>query len=271
MRIACVFIFSLILLPCARAVELTDEARIAFDQYISNFEAHRFKSAEFMRADGDVHIQKEVKAGQIVIVPGPNNGETQVKGGLIHDWIGDVFFPGATLNRVLALIQDYNRQKTIYPDIQDSRVKSHEGDDFRVYLRIMKSKMMMTDVLNTDHEIRFTRLDATHAYCRAHSTRIAEVSDPGTPKEHELPVGKDRGMLWRMNGYWFLQERDGGVYGEFEAITLSRDIPMVMGKLLGPLLHGVPVESLRSSLEKTKQAIAEGERTGATKSGSAGI
>jgi hypothetical protein len=72
-------------------------------------------------------------------------------------------------------------------------------------------------------------------------------------------------MLWRMNGYWFFEERDGGVYAEFESITLTRDIPALMGKILGPVLHGVPVESLRASLERTKQALAVKETTGAVK------
>jgi hypothetical protein len=267
MRITCVLTVALILLPAARAVELTDETRTAFDQYISNFEAHRFKNTPFIRVDDSPHLQQEVKNGQVAIVPGPSNGENQVKGGLIHDWIGDVFFPGVTLDRVLSAIQDYNRQKTIYPDIQDSRIKGHNGDDFTVYLRIMKSKMMMTDVLNTDHTIHFTRVDSNRAYCSSHSTRIAEVSDAGTSREHELPVGKDRGILWRMNGYWFFEERDGGVYAEFESITLSRDIPAIMSKILGPVLHGVPVESLRSSLERTKQAMAVKETTGVVKAG----
>jgi hypothetical protein len=45
------------------------------------------------------------------------------------------------------------------------------------------------------------------SYSRAYSTRVAEVTDPGTPREHELPVGKDRGLLWRLFGYWFYEER----------------------------------------------------------------
>ena len=44
---------------------------------------------------------------------------------------------------------------------------------------------------------------------RSYSTRISEVSDPGKPTEHELAVGKDRGLLWRVNGNWFFEERDG--------------------------------------------------------------
>ena len=41
-----------------------------------------------------------------------------------------------------------------------------------------------------------------------------------------------------------------------KSITLSRDIPFGMGKVLGPILHNVPAESLRSSLAKTRSAVS---------------
>jgi hypothetical protein len=43
---------------------------------------------------------------------------------------------------------------------------------------------------------------------------------------------------------------------EYESVTLSRDIPFGMGKVLGPILHNVPAEALRSSLEKTRRAVS---------------
>jgi hypothetical protein len=58
-----------------------------------------------------------------------------------------------------------------------------------------------------------------------------------------------------MNGYGFFEERDGGVYVESEEISLSRDIPFGMGKLFGAILHSVPAESLRNSVEETRRAI----------------
>jgi hypothetical protein len=42
---------------------------------------------------------------------------------------------------------------------------------------------------------------------------------------------------------------------ESEAVSLSRDIPFGMGNVLGPILHSVPAESLRNSLEQTRRAI----------------
>ena len=134
-------------------------------------------------------------------------------------------------------------------------VRAHTGNDFSVFMRIVKSKFFLSDVLNTEHEIHFIPLDAKRVYSRAYSTRVAEVTDPGTPREHELPVGKDRGLLWRLFGYWFYEERDGGVIVECESVTLTRDVPFGMGHLLSPIIHGLPAESLRKGLESTRRAV----------------
>jgi hypothetical protein len=167
-----------------------------------------------------------------------------------------VFIPAATLAKTLTVVKDYPRHDIIYkPEVAAARILSRQGDDFRVYLRIVKAKFLVSAVLNSEHEIQFVQLDPTRIYSRSYSRRISEVSDPGKPSEHELPVGKDRGLLWRMNGYWFFDERDGGVYVESEAVSLSRDIPFGMGNVMGPILHSVPAESLRNSLDKTRRAI----------------
>ena len=58
----------------------------------------------------------------------------------------------------------------------------------------------------------------------AKSTRIQELVNPGKSNEHLLPEGHDRGLLWRLYGYWFYEERDGGVYVECESLSLTRDV-----------------------------------------------
>jgi hypothetical protein len=70
-----------------------------------------------------------------------------------------------------------------------------------------------------------------------------------------LPVGQDRGLLWRLHGYWFYEERGGGVYITCESITLTRDIPFGLGALLSPVIHDLPGEALRKSLEQSRRAV----------------
>ena len=81
---------------------------------------------------------------------------TAVPNGLVHDWVGSVFIPGATLERTLAMVQDYDHHKDVYkPEVIDSRVISHTGNDFHIYLRLLKKKVI-TVVLNSEHDVKYT-------------------------------------------------------------------------------------------------------------------
>ena len=126
---------------------------------------------------------------------------------------------------------------------------------FRVYLRFYMKKVI-TVVVNSEHEVRFSWPAADRAQSRIHSLRIAEVEDPDTPGEREMPVGQDGGYLWRLNTYWRFLERDGGTYIQCEAISLTRAIPLGLGWLVGPFVTSIPRESLTFTLETTRKTLA---------------
>ena len=182
-------------------------------------------------------------------------GEIEVPRGLIHHWVGDVFIPGASLRQVLDLVEDYNHHQDFYkPEIARSRLLSRDGNDFKIFYRVRKRKII-TVTLDTEHDVRYTRLDDSDWYSRSVSTRIAEVENAGRPDEREKPAGHDGGFLWRINSYWRFVERDGGVYVECESISLTRDIPTGLGWLIGPFVTGIPKESLESTLGGTRSAV----------------
>ena len=241
-----------------RAAELRKETVDAFDHYVADLEARleRRWHGDGFRWSDSLPQRDQLTRGTTLIEPALGHGNTEIKGGMIQDWIGAIFIPSASLPGVLAVAQDYQHHNEIYkPEIASAFVRSHTGNDFAVYMRIVKSKLFLSDVLNTEHEIHFVPIDPKRVYSRAYSTRIAEVSDPGKPGERELPIGKDRGLLWRMYGYWFFEERDGGVVVECESVTLTRDVPFGMGKLLSPIIRELPAESLRKGLESTRKAV----------------
>jgi hypothetical protein len=201
-------------------------------------------------------LRQQLLNGAVIARPLEGNGIVPLKGGLVQDWRGAVFIPHATLRDVLAVVQDFAHHQDFYrPDIANAKIESRQGDDFLVFMRIVKAKFLLSDVLNTEQTIQFVRLDPQRVYSRARSKRINEVAAPGQSSEHELPIGQDRGLLWRLYGYWFYEERDGGVYITCESITLTRDIPFGMATLLGPVIHDLPGEALRKSLEQTRRAV----------------
>jgi hypothetical protein len=252
--------FAVLLAGTCFAVDLSNDTAAAFDRYIAATESglqQRFHGDRFLGVNDSPEWREKLRRGTPLVQPVQTNGLVAIKGGLIQDWTGAVFVPNATLKQVLAVVQDYEHHKDIYkPEIADAKIRSRSGDQFEVYMRIVKTKLWISDVLNTEQEMKFTTLDAHRVYSRASSLRIAEVIDPGQKGEHELPVGKDRGLLWRIYGYWFFEEGDGGVYVACESITLTRDLPFPFGKLLGPIVRDLPGESLRDSLEQTKKAVS---------------
>jgi hypothetical protein len=240
------------------AVELKQETIEAFDHYTAELETHlgpRWHGTHFLWSDDEPEVRDKLQAGSIVVRPGNGNGLISVKNGLIQDWIGAVFLPHCSLKTVLGIVQDYDHDKDIHkPEIADSRMESHQGDDFQIFLRIVKTKFFLSIVVNSEHKVHFTILDEQKAYSRSYSTRIAEVSEPGKKGERELPVGNDRGLLWRLYNYWFFEQRDGGVYVTCQSVSLTRDMPFGMGKLLSPIIHDLPGESLQLSLEQLRKA-----------------
>ena len=235
----------------------------AFNQYVTKAEARithsRGKATSFFAIDELAAGQRaqtmaRLQSGEVVA---EKMGETPspIPGGLIHDWVGTVFIPQATVAQVLSLIQDYDHSSRYYsPDVMQSRLVSHHGDDFHVFLRLKKHKVV-TVVLDTEYDVHYGRLDATHQYSSSRSTRISEIADPGMSTERALPARNDHGFMWRLNSYWAFEQGGDGVLVECEAISLTRDIPSGLGWMIGPFVNSIPRESLQFTLEATRKAL----------------
>jgi hypothetical protein len=235
----------------------------AFDQYLAKAEIRitqsRGKRDSFVAVDAlaptkHAEAMARLRQGEVVI---EKQGDTpsQIPGGLIHDWVGTVFIPKTTIAQVLSLIQDYDHSSRNYsPDVVKSRLVSHHGDDFQVFMRLKKHKVI-TVVLDTEYDVHYGRVDAAHQYSISRSTRVSEIADPGTPGEHTLPAGHDHGFMWRLNSYWAFEQLDDGVLIECEAISLTRDIPTGLGWMIGPFVNSIPQESLQFTLDATRKAL----------------
>jgi hypothetical protein len=209
-------------------------------------EAERATAYERLQR-GDIEVQKleTVDGGVAIACPG----------GLIHHWTGVVFIPGVSVDDVLAVLQDYDRQAVYYaPDVERSKVISRDGEHFRVYLRFRRHKVI-TVVLDTEHEVNYFH-DATGlAHSRSSAVRIAEVEDAGSASERLKEPGDDDGFLWKMETWWRVEQADGGVYVQSEVASLTRGIPAGLGWLLGPFVTSIPRETLGFTLEATRKAV----------------
>jgi hypothetical protein len=253
----------------ARAAELKQKTASAFDHYVAATEA-RFANelrpgGYFLYIDALNPEQKsaayaQLKQGEILVekletkAPGVSS---DIPDGMVHHWVGLIFIPGATLASTLPVVKDYDRRAELYkPDVIASRTTSHHGDDFTMFLRL-RQKKFTTVVFNTDYAVHWGRVSANEAFSNSISTRIAEVKDPDKPDGEELPVGTGHGYLWRLNTYWRFEEKDGGVYLQCEAISLTRDMPAGLSWLLKPLVTSIPKASLNRALGQTRKVVQQ--------------
>jgi hypothetical protein len=268
---ACLLIGLLAIATPAGAAELRPETLRGFKQYVQQTEERIHSEVQnikaFLWVDGLPATRREqalerLRRGDVVIErleTRPAERAIATPGAMIHHWMGTVLIPGSTLAQVLHTIQDYDCHREYFsPEVVRSRTLQHDGNDFTIYLRLQRRKVV-TAVFDTEHQVRYHRLDASHAYSESRSMRIAELDHAGEAAERALPPGDDHGFLWRLNSYWRFVETPEGVYVQCEAVSLTRDIPMGLGWLVGPFIESIPKESLNFTLRSTRAAVSRGE------------
>ena len=186
--------------------------------------------------------------------PNEEGGEIKIPKGLVHHWYGAVLVRGATLEDVLSWEQDYDNHASYFDEVEESRLVAHQGDDYDIFLRLRRKKVI-TVHYNTEHHVTYRRHGPKEATSHSTSTRIAEVENPGTPREREKPLENARGFMWRLNSYWRFQETSEGVIVECESISLSRTIPVAFRWVVKPFINSVPRESLESTLRPLRDAF----------------
>jgi hypothetical protein len=242
------------------AAELKPQTVQAFDDYTRRLESRiegQLKGPAFLWSDQEPSRNLQLRQGRILAESVTGDEPLRVPDGLVHDWVGAVFIPRATLGRVLNRVQDYDHHKDVYaPEVIRSQLIRRDGNDFSVYLRLVKKKFVVTVVLDTYYDVQYLPIDPARCYARSRSSRILQVDDAGQPGERQLPAGRDGGYLWRLNSYWRYAERDGGVYMECEAVSLTRGIPPGTGLFIGGIVRDLPRDSLTNTLRKTREALA---------------
>ena len=155
------------------------------------------------------------------------------------------------------MIQDYDNHANVYkPEVIASKLVSRHNNDFEIYLRLLKKKII-TVVLDTTHRVHYRALDDTRWICQSYTTRIAEVEKAGSRGEEILPADTGYGFLWRLYSYWQFEERGGGVYVECRAISLTRDVPLGLGWIIEPIVRTLPKESFIHTLECTRRVLSK--------------
>ena len=246
------------------AAELHDETVAAWDLYVAATEqriaaelddAERFLVLDFH--EEGARLRRDALAGRLVIerlrTLDAQGERFEVPKGAIHHWVGAILVPNAALDDVLDGLQYDILPHEMQEDVLDSRVLARDGDTLQLYLKVKREVAVVSAQYNTEHAVKYVRPGGGRAWSRSMATRIAELDDPGSPREREKPIGNDRGFLWRMNLHWRYVQVDGGVLVECEALTLSRSIPFLMRWFIAPIVN----RESRSAIADTLEAVAD--------------
>src|SRR4051812_20659836 len=97
---------------------LKPETRRYFEQYTKAAEARMSRDA-----DATHFLELGQTKRQDVFTKEMSDGDKNPPHGQIQHWIGGLFMPGATLQKVRAVMQDYDNYQRIYsPDVTQSKL-----------------------------------------------------------------------------------------------------------------------------------------------------
>ena len=236
----------------------TAAAASAWAQYQSHVE-EKFPSTvartgTFFAHDalGNTDWRQEVTRGAIDMI---KIDPAAIPDAKIHHWVGAVFVPGITLDRLLSALKDNaGNESRFYDDVVQSRLLSRDGDRLNVFMKLRRTSII-TETYNTEPHVEYMRLSPARASARSVATRIVELADAGTSKEREKPADDDSGFLWHLNAYWRYEEVAGGVIVECESVSLSRAVPTLVRPVANPIVDRIARDSLQRTLESLVKAL----------------
>jgi hypothetical protein len=205
-----------------------------------------------------------LKRGEFVVERLTPSSGADVSGSLLHHWRGTAFVPGAKARDFERLTQDFKAYPQHFaPQVLQARLIARSGDRMQAWMRVRQQHVIPV-VMDTSYDITYGRLDSQHGYSSSRSTQIAEIDSPGTSSERALNADEEHGFLWRLNTYWTYEEKDGGLYLQIEAVSLTRSIPHGLGWAIQPYAESIPRDSLEFTLRSTCNALRKQTRSAVT-------
>jgi len=242
------------------AIELQAGTMQAWTDYISaadsQMQARLDGQRPFLWADEVPDRRSRLRRGEVLIAPVSGHGTQSVPNGLIHDWIGAVFIPNATLAGLLAVVHDYDRYKEFYkPAVVDSKILACTESDQSFSMVWQRRVMFVNASIEGQYQAHDFAVDERRGYSITATTSVQEIEGYGHSDEHLLPPGQGNGFIWRLHSIVRYEERDGGLYLELEAIALTRDIPASLRLVVKPVVNHLSTASLAASLRQTRDAV----------------
>ena len=240
----------------SRGAELNQNTLVYWDAYVDAARPQIGSQTPFLWVDQEPERLQRVREGEILVSSAGKQNPKPVDSGLIHDWMGAAFLPGARIEDVLSAVRDYGNYKEYYkPTVVDSKLLSRDGPCEKYSMRVVNKETVAETALDMEYETCYYRIDDVRWYSVTRTTRVQEIRHHGRPNEQELPPDHGTGFIWRLYSVARFEQRDGGTYVEVEAMALSRDIPTALRWVVNPIVRRVSRNSMLISLQETRDAV----------------
>ena len=241
----------------ANAAQPDAATSAAYDAYLETAAAELdagVSSKDILWANDSPERINKLRAGEIIAEPSGDKLAVSIEGGEISDVVGAVFIPGQSIDKVLALIQDYDAyQKNFGPEITESKLLSREADRFNIAIKFVKT-VIISIGYKLEQPVDFVQVSNTQWQSRARVAKLAELKNAGTAEESELSDEENHGYLWRMFTCESFEQVDGGVIVESRAVTLSAPLPLSLSWMASTLAK-IPQDSLVARLDAVRAAL----------------
>jgi hypothetical protein len=251
--------------PMTRAAELQPATLAAWNAYLQQADSHAQERASgrlpFLWIDGSPDRLARVRRGEVIVTPVVGRGTESVPHGLVHDWRGAIFIPGATINDLWTVVHDYNDYQRMYrPVVTSSKELACAGDTQEFQMVWQRKVLFVSAALEGHYQARDIVVDPQRRYSVADAVEVREIESYGHKDQRLLPPDTGNGFIWRIRSIARFEQRDGGVYLELEAIALTRDVPASVAWLVNPVVNHLSVNSLTTTLRQTRDAVLSSRR-----------
>jgi hypothetical protein len=244
-------------LPGQMVIKLDPKTVSEFDRYAEGVESQLSErwhdKKNFLSIQDSPADLRRVLSGDLIIRELPQGQPVGVTDGLIHDWLGAVYIPNTTPERVIGILRDFDNHRNIYPEVARSRTISSSGNDVKGFWRLER-KGMVPVILEVTQDAHWQQLSPGKWICRAYARQISEVDTTLFFHGRKYPPGEGHGYMWRLYAYWSIEKSDNGVLAECRTLSLSRNIPPGLAWAVGPYVQKMPQDSLSSTLRQTRKA-----------------
>ena len=257
--------FSLTLLLLANAalsaaVELKPETIQAWESYLAiidrSMQPPPADDARFLLLDQTPEQTQALQRGTVLISQLNRQPSVAIPHALIHDWVGALFIPKASLTELLTVARGYDHFSQWYaPTVIGARLISQKDGKDRFTVNYIRRVLFVTAILQIEYETQYVEVNPTRWYSVSRSTRIQEVDKSERPTQRDATRDDATGYLWRIYTLTRYEQGVEGVYLEQESVALSRPIPNSLSWVVEPVVRKLAKDLLKKSIVNTKQAV----------------